>query len=61
MRLISNKKIITYLENKINNIDPCSDINLQKYEISIILKFLWELHIVKTHILKDLLTQLNEK
>ena len=55
--------IIKHLKKKINEIPYIlskQDRKLQKYEISIILKFLWELHIIETKILQGLLVNLNE-
>lgn len=58
MKKIHEKNIIDYINKKINNIDNSKDIKLQQYNITIILKFLWELHIVDTKKLQELLIKL---
>lgn len=56
------QNIIDYINKKIESIKYTKtqeDKKLQKYEVTIILKFLWELHILKTKTLQNLLIKLN--
>ena len=58
MKQMSEKEIINYIEKQINNIDKTQDVTLQQYNITIILKFLWRLHIIETKFLQELLIKL---
>ena len=64
MKLISKKnqqEIINYIQTKIDNININEDVNLQKYEIIVIIQTFWKLHMIKTKFLNDLLINLNKK